>query len=145
MDEALSPNELRRASYLPENFTPVRERDRFDLLEGDAVVAPGISVVVTGGHQRYHQAIRVDAAGKTLLFPGDLVPTAAHVDPPYIMAYDHFPLDTLRMKKRLLGQAAEAGWVLCLVHERETPLGRVARDGARFRFLPLLPDDEAWA
>ena len=51
----------------------------------------------------------------------------------------HFPLDTLAMKKRLLAQAADEDWLLVLEHERNTPIGRVARDGARFRFLPEDP------
>jgi glyoxylase-like metal-dependent hydrolase (beta-lactamase superfamily II) len=136
LEEALAPNELRRASYLPENFAPVRDAGRFDLVEGDREVAPGISVVVTGGHQKWHQAVMIESRGERAIFFGDLVPTAAHVNPPFIMAYDHYPLETLAKKKDLLGRAADEGWLVLLEHEPETPAGRVFRDGERFRFEP---------
>ena len=143
LEEALAPNELRRASYLPENFAPVREADRFDLVEGDVEVAPGISVVVTGGHQKWHQAVIVESAGQRAIFLGDLVPTAAHVNPPFIMAYDHYPLETLAKKKELLGRAAEGGWLVVLEHERGVPAGRVHRDGERFRWEPISAEEAA--
>lgn len=136
LEEALVPHELRRASYLPENFAPVRDADRFDLVEGDREVAPGISVVVTGGHQKWHQAVVVEDSGECAIFFGDLVPTAAHVTPTFIMAYDHYPLETLAKKKELLGRAADGRWLVVLEHEAETPVGRVLRDGEKFRWAP---------
>lgn len=136
-EEARSPIELRKASYLPENFEPIVEAGRFDLIEGDREVYDGISVIVTGGHQKWHQAVLFESRGRRAIFLGDIVPTAAHVNPPWIMAYDHYPLDTLRAKKDLLGRAADERWLVILEHEPQTPAGRVARDGAKFRFEPL--------
>ncbi|MFC1705689.1 MBL fold metallo-hydrolase [Planctomycetota bacterium] len=137
LEEALVSSELRRASHLPENFVPIKELDRFDLVEGDCEVAPGISTVLTGGHQKFHQAVRIEGGGKTVLFPADLVPTAAHLPPPYIMAYDHFPLDTLAMKKRLLSLAAANDWILVLEHEDQNPVGCVVRDGKSYSWEPV--------
>jgi len=139
-EEALAPIELRRASYLPENWEPIREAGNLVLVEGDVEVFPGISTIVTGGHQKWHTAIHLHSRGEHALFPGDLVPTAAHVSPAYIMAYDHYPLDTLARKKELLGRAADERWLLVLEHEPVHPLGRVARDGSKFRYEPLSGD-----
>ncbi len=135
-EEALRPNERRRASYVAENFAPIEERGLFDLIEGDVEVEPGVRVVVTGGHQRFHQVVIVESRGEAAVFLGDIVPTAAHVDPPWIMAYDDFPQETLERKKDLLGQAADRGWLVILEHEPERPAGRVFRDGDRFRYEP---------
>lgn len=136
-EEARVAHELRRASYLPENFEPVYEAGRFRFLEGDGEAWPGVRGVVTGGHQRWHMAALVESGGEKLLFPADIVPTAAHVTPTWIMAYDHFPLETLEAKKRLLAQAVAGRWLLVLEHEPDAPLGRVARDGAKFRWEPV--------
>jgi glyoxylase-like metal-dependent hydrolase (beta-lactamase superfamily II) len=136
-EEARSQIELRKASYLPENFEPIVALERFDLIEGDREVFPGISVVVTGGHQKWHQAVIFSSRGERAIFLGDIVPTAAHVNPPWIMAYDHYPLDTLAAKKRLLGEAADGRWLVILEHEAHAPAGRVARDGAKFRWEPV--------
>ena len=136
-EEARSPIELRKASYLAENFEPIVEADRLDLVEGDRDVFEGISVIVTGGHQKWHQAVVFSSRGERALFPADIVPTAAHVNPPWIMAYDHYPLETLAMKKRLLAEAADGRWLVVLEHEPHAPVGRIARDGARFRWEPV--------
>ncbi|GIW71232.1 MAG: MBL fold metallo-hydrolase [Planctomycetota bacterium] len=140
-EEALAPNELRRASYLPRTFMPVLEAGLFAPVRGDAELWPGLEVVLTRGHALWHQSILVRGAERTLFYPGDLVPTAAHLDPPYIMAYDHLPLETLANKKRWLGQAAAERWLIVLEHEDTAPLGRVVRDGERFRWEPLEPGE----
>lgn len=137
VEEAKDRHELRKASYIPDNFIPVEERGQFDLVRGDAAVLPGISVQVTGGHQLWHQAVRVESGGRTLIFPGDILPTAAHVDPPYIMAYDHYPLQTLASKKALLEEVADTDIALALCHEKDHPLGRIRRDARRYRWEPL--------
>jgi glyoxylase-like metal-dependent hydrolase (beta-lactamase superfamily II) len=126
-----------RGTYYPENWEPLLAAERLDLLEGDTTLAPGISTIVTGGHQKYHQAVKIESRGERALFPCDLVPTAAHVNPPWIMAYDHYPLETLAAKRALLGAAADERWLLFLCHEVEAPVGRVARDGAKFRWEPV--------
>lgn len=138
-EEARSPIELRKASYLPENFEPLAAADLLSLLEGDGEVYPGISVQVTGGHQRWHQIVLLRSRGETAAFLGDLVPTAAHIPPPWIMGYDHFPLETLAQKKALLPRAADERWLLLLEHEPTAPAGRVHRDGARWRYEPEAP------
>jgi glyoxylase-like metal-dependent hydrolase (beta-lactamase superfamily II) len=137
-EEALSPIELRKASYLPENWEPIRAAGRLALVEGtESEVFPGITLAVTGGHQRWHCMVLVRSRGETLAFTGDLIPTAAHLQPPWIMAYDHYPLETLARKKELLPRAASERWTLVLEHEPAHPAGRVAQDGARFRWEPL--------
>jgi glyoxylase-like metal-dependent hydrolase (beta-lactamase superfamily II) len=135
-EEALVPHPLRRASYLAENIQPLIERDLFSLLEGDSEVMPGLSVRVTGGHQRHHQVVFLRAGGQTVLFTADLIPTAAHLQPTFIMAYDHYPLETLAVKQELLPRAAEEGWILVLGHETDAPVGRVEREGRRYRWVP---------
>ncbi len=136
-EEALAPNELRRASYRPDDFEPLRAAERLDLVEGYAEVAPGIRVYVTGGHQRWHQVVAVRDGGERAVFLGDIVPTAAHVTPAWIMAYDHYPLKTLEKKKKLLGRAADEGWVVVLEHEPGPPVGRVRREGEKFAWEPF--------
>ena len=46
------------------------------LLEGDAEIAPGISVRVFPGHTRDLQVVVVRSGGATVCYPSDLIPTA---------------------------------------------------------------------
>ena len=41
----------------------------------------------------------INYKGKTIVFMADLLPSAAHIPLPYVMAYDMFPLTTLNEKK----------------------------------------------
>lgn len=130
---ALNPSERDRASYLPENFLPLRENGSLRLLEGDQEIAEGISVVTVHGHTPGQQLVRVTAAGQTLLYCGDLIPTAAHIPLPWIMSYDLYPLRTLEEKKRILPRAVQEGWILFFEHDPSIIAARVIQDGKGYR------------
>ncbi len=136
-EAATHPNERDRASYLADNFVPLREAGLLDLVDGDREVTPGIEVVVSPGHTRRHQSVVVRSAGQTLYFLGDLVPTAAHVRLAYIMSYDLYPLETLDTRKRLYEQAAAGGWLLGFVHDPIHFFGRIRKTDARYEFAPV--------
>ena len=137
LDFARHTNERTAASYLAPNFEPVRAVDRWNLLEGDGEVLPGISVIRTPGHVPHHQCIMVRDGGETACFLADLVPTSAHVPLPWIMGYDLEPLVTFETKRRVLGQAAAEGWILVFEHDPERALGRVVQDGKSFAYQAL--------
>lgn len=130
-EDATHPSERTRASYLPPNFVPLQEEGRLDLLDGDAEVVPGVRVLVTGGHTHHHQVVRIESAGRTAIYWGDLIPTTAHVDLPYIMGYDLDPLQTLRKKKELVPRAVEEGWLCFWEHDPARPAGRIRYEGKR--------------
>jgi glyoxylase-like metal-dependent hydrolase (beta-lactamase superfamily II) len=112
---------LCKASYVKDDWRAIE----FDLLEGDAELTPGLRVVRTGGHTRAHQVVRVDGGGQTLVAWGDLVPTAAHLRPHWVMGYDLYPVEAWTAKQALLPPAIAAGWIHVLYHEPERPLGRL--------------------
>jgi glyoxylase-like metal-dependent hydrolase (beta-lactamase superfamily II) len=123
-------NERTQASYLPDNYAPVMEAGRWELLEGDAEILPGLSVRVTPGHCPWHQSVVLRSGGETACVVADLIPTWAHLPLPWIMGYDVEPLRTLEAKRALLRDATDERWLLISVHDPETPWGFV-RDGGR--------------
>ena len=130
---ALDPNEKDRASFFQENFTPIEKAGRLHLLSGGEELYPGVKVIPTGGHTPGHQVVLVETDEGSLLYCGDLIPLASHINLPYIMSYDHYPLKTLDEKKRVLGKAADEGWILFFEHDPLLPACRVARsDNGRF-------------
>jgi glyoxylase-like metal-dependent hydrolase (beta-lactamase superfamily II) len=122
-------NERTSASYLPHNFDPVVEAERFDLVEGDVEIVPGVSVYRTPGHCPHHQSVLVRSEGETACFLADVVPTMAHLPLPWIMGYDVEPLVTLESKRALLARAADERWLLVSTHDPFTPWGYAVRDG----------------
>jgi glyoxylase-like metal-dependent hydrolase (beta-lactamase superfamily II) len=117
LEFARHTNERTRASYLPHNFEPIAAAGRWQLIEGDMEVLPGISVRLTPGHVPFHQAVLVNDRGETAAFVADLIPTAAHLPLPWIMGYDLEPLRTLESKRRLLDDAVRGAWRIVFEHD----------------------------
>ena len=126
-------NERTSASYFPHNWDSVFAAGRFDLIEGDRELRPGIRVRLTPGHTPFHQSVLLESGGEVLCFLGDVIPTAHHLPLPWIMGYDVEPLVTLESKRSLLAEAVAADWQVLFEHDATTGFGRVAHDGKGYR------------
>lgn len=126
LEFARHTNERTRASYLPPNFEPIAAARRWQLLEGDGEVVPGIAVRLTPGHVPFHQVVLVRDRGETAVFLGDLIPTTAHLPLPWIMGYDLEPLRTLESKRALLAGALAGDWLLVFEHDPRIATARLA-------------------
>ncbi len=129
-EDATHPHERNRASYVADDFEPLAIAGVVDFIDDDGDVVPGVSVWRTGGHTAHHQIVRIASSGRTALFLADLVPTAAHVDEPWIMGYDLYPMDTLAAKKRYGGRG-DSGRVRYLLRARPGHTGRRDSSGVR--------------
>jgi glyoxylase-like metal-dependent hydrolase (beta-lactamase superfamily II) len=132
-EHAESPHERDRASYLAENWRPLRESGQLELMADEYEVVPGLTMECVPGHSRTMQCVRLERGGRTLYGFADLVPTRAHVAPAWIMGYDLYPVETLEAKKRLLPQAAREDWLCLFYHDPVAPLGRIVGEGGRLR------------
>ena len=126
LEFASHPNERTRASYLAPNFAPVAAAARTRLIDGETELLPGVHCLPTPGHVPFHQSVVVRDGGETLCFLGDLIPTAAHLQPAWIMAYDLEPLVTLATKQALLARAAREDWTVVFPHDTSVASTRVA-------------------
>lgn len=123
LEFARHANERTRGSYFPSNFEPVAEADRWLLLDGEAEVLPGISVVLTPGHVPHHQSVMITDGDDTAIFLGDIIPTTAHLPLPWIMGYDLDPMTTLETKRALLEEAVQGRWRLIFEHDPVVAFG----------------------
>jgi len=131
-EDATHPHDRNRASYLPENFMPLADAGVIDFVEDDGEVLPGISVWRTGGHAMFHQWIKIESEGRVAAFVADLIPTTAHLDEPWIMGYDLYPMDTLHYKQRFIREAIDGEYVVCFEHDPTIAAGIIReRDGKR--------------
>ena len=130
-DDATHPHERNRASYVEAAYEPLVAAGVVDFNEGDGEVLPGISVWRTGGHTMHHQLIRIESRGRTAVFAADLMPTTAHVDEPWIMGYDLYPMDTLTYKKRFLREAIDGEYVIFFEHDPGIAAGVIREQNGR--------------
>jgi glyoxylase-like metal-dependent hydrolase (beta-lactamase superfamily II) len=129
--DATHPHERNKASYFAENYVPLVDAGVVDFIEADGEVLPGISVWRTGGHTMHHQLIKIESGGRTAVFTADLMPTAAHVDEPWIMGYDLYPMDTLAFKRTFVREAIDGEYVIFFEHDPAIPAGIIREQGGR--------------
>jgi methylmalonyl-CoA epimerase len=131
--DATHPHERNRASYLQDDFLPLRDAGVVDFFEDDHEVRPGVRVVRTGGHSGQHQIVFLESDGKTAVFTADLLPTAAHIGDPWIMGYDLFPMETLAFKRAFIRQAIADEYLIFFEHDPLVAAGYIReKDGRRY-------------
>ncbi|HLE61723.1 MAG TPA: MBL fold metallo-hydrolase [Pyrinomonadaceae bacterium] len=130
-EHAESPNERDRASYLSDNWRPLKENGQLELQQGEYEVIPGLRMETHAGHNRSMQCWRLEQAGRVIFGFADLVPTRAHVPFAWIMGYDLFPVETLQAKKKLLPQAMREDWICHFYHDTEAALCRIVEDAGK--------------
>jgi hypothetical protein len=54
-----------------------------------------------------------------------LIPTSAHIDLTWVMAFDLFPLQTIESRKRYYSQAIPEKWLTIFTHDPKMPWAHV--------------------
>jgi glyoxylase-like metal-dependent hydrolase (beta-lactamase superfamily II) len=133
---AQNPTEKDRASYLKQDWEAIEGNGMLEVLDGPGEIFPGIELRIFNGHTRAQQLpLILDDAGNRLFFCADLFPTKAHINLPWIMGYDNFPLTTLEEKRAIVPQSFEEQWTLFLEHDPVSPLVKLENTGKGFRAI----------
>ena len=131
-ETALQPNLREKASFLDENIDPLRQQSKLELIPSGHTFEEGLSTIIVNGHTIGQQLIKIEAAGITVLFAADLVPTAAHVPLPWVMGYDMHPVQTLDEKKNVLDEWCQDNHYLYLEHDAFNEVVTVEKRGGKF-------------
>ncbi|MGB9377640.1 MAG: MBL fold metallo-hydrolase [Mycobacteriales bacterium] len=81
-DWALSGDPATAALYAPEDVRLLITAGQLHTHDGDAQIAPGITVRMTAGHTPGHQIVIVESRGQTAAITGDLAPMRLHLEHP---------------------------------------------------------------
>jgi glyoxylase-like metal-dependent hydrolase (beta-lactamase superfamily II) len=127
---AVHPNDREKASFLKENILPIQESGQLQFITSpsgsaadDSSILPtvpfleNVSVRFVSGHTESMMLPQVKMGNRSLVFMADLLPSAGHIPLPYVMAYDMFPLTTLKEKKSFLQEALEKDYILFFEHD----------------------------
>ena len=132
-EDATHPHERNRASYLQENFVPLRDAGVLTLVDDDAELLPGVRYRRSGGHTPNHQVVTIESKGRTAVFTADMYPTSVHIPDPWVMGYDLYPMDTLAFKRAFAREAVEHEYLLFFEHDPSMAAGYLReKDGKRF-------------
>lgn len=129
---AIQPNDREKASFLKENILPIRESGQLKMIDlpglnEDGInapvisktpaILPGLSFIFVNGHTDAMMLPVIKFKEKTFVYVADLLPSVAHIPLPYVMAYDMFPLTTLKEKKTFLSWAQQNDCILFFEHD----------------------------
>jgi glyoxylase-like metal-dependent hydrolase (beta-lactamase superfamily II) len=131
---AMGDNPRLVAAYDQPELALIRDLGLGGVVEGEAEILPGVSVIPTGGHSAGHQGVLIRGRDETVAFLGDLFMRPWSANPRWITAFDDYPLDSVLIKASLFARAAAEEWTIVLSHEPLHPVGRLLRDRDRYRF-----------
>ena len=114
---AVKPNAREKASFLKENILPIQESGQLKFFDLENNLPVFFNAEIVSGHTESMMLPSIKYKDYTILFVADLLPSAAHIPIPFIMAYDTRPLLTLNEKEKILTQAAANNTVLFFEHD----------------------------
>ena len=118
---ARQQHERDAVSYISDNYDPLIASGQMQPMKGDQEIIPGISVRIFPGHTENMQAVMIESGGQTACYISDLIPTTAHIDLTWVMAFDLCPLQTIDSRKRYYAQAIPQKWLTIFTHDHNVP------------------------
>lgn len=116
---AVNPNDREKASFLKENILPIQESGqlRYVPTQDEFQFQDNVKIRFAFGHTDAMMLPQITYKDRTIIYMADLLPSVGHIPLPYVMAYDMFPLQTLKEKKAFLTEAATQNYMLYLEHD----------------------------
>jgi glyoxylase-like metal-dependent hydrolase (beta-lactamase superfamily II) len=131
-EDATHPHERSRASYLQQDFVPLKDAGVLTLVDDGAEIMPGVKYRRSGGHCAHHQVVMIESGGRTAVFTADMYPTSVHIADPWLMGYDLYPMDTLAFKRGFAPEAIERNYLIFFEHDPSMAAGYIReKDGKR--------------
>ncbi|OZI12770.1 hypothetical protein CEW92_04430 [Bacillaceae bacterium SAS-127] len=113
--EMREPNIRSKNTYWKENWEAIT--DQVETFQEELEVVPGVKMIHSGGHSDGHSIIIIEHGGETLIHMADLMPTHAHQNVLWVMAFDDYPMDSIAMKQKYLPEGMEKGAWFIFYHD----------------------------
>jgi glyoxylase-like metal-dependent hydrolase (beta-lactamase superfamily II) len=135
---AKRPDPVRRASYRADDVVPIERAGLLEPYSGErSELLEGLVAHDASGHSDGVCVITLEGGGSTAIFWADVVPTAHHIQPPYIMAYDLDVARSFAQRSKWLERAAQGSWIGLFYHDPDVAFGRVRKVGRRYELDPV--------
>lgn len=127
---AEKPNPREKASFLTENFAPIKASGQLELLdlsrETGLYDSPlPFKIQVVNGHTEAQMLPYIEYKGHKILYSADLIPSVGHIPLPYVMGYDVRPLQTMAEKAPILNWCVENDILLFFEHDAANQMAKL--------------------
>ncbi|MBM7644873.1 glyoxylase-like metal-dependent hydrolase (beta-lactamase superfamily II) [Scopulibacillus daqui] len=114
-NEMKHPNIRSKDTYWEQNWKPIE--DQVETFTNEIDILPGLKMHHTGGHSDGHAVITIESGGECAIHMADIMPTHAHQNVKWVMAYDDYPMDSIREKQKWLSKGLENGAWFTFYHD----------------------------
>ena len=126
-NEMQHPNIRSRNTYWKENWEPIT--GQVETFEDEKTLFDAITLIHTGGHSDGHSVIKMTSGNETILHMADIMPTHAHQNPLWVLAFDDYPMDSIYAKEKLMKEALENGYYFSFYHDAYYRILKWSTDG----------------
>jgi glyoxylase-like metal-dependent hydrolase (beta-lactamase superfamily II) len=110
-NEMRNPNIRSGNTYWKQNWESIQHQVK--TFKEEIEILPGIKMIHTGGHSDGHSIITLNLNGEKLIHMADIMPTHAHRNPLWVLAYDDYPMTSIYAKEKWINKAIdEDSWFI---------------------------------
>ncbi|PJN88028.1 YtnP family quorum-quenching lactonase [Bacillus sp. mrc49] len=114
-NEMQNPNIRSKSTYWAENWEAISSLVR--PFEGEKDITGGIKMIHTGGHSDGHAIIIIKDGADSLIHMADIMPTHAHANVLWVLAYDDYPMTSIEAKEKWMKDGLENGAWYSFYHD----------------------------
>lgn len=126
-DEMKNPNIRSKNTYWKENWEPIAHQ--VQTFEEEVVITENIKMYHTGGHSDGHAVIVMEQSEEILIHMGDIMPTHAHSNVLWVLAFDDYPMDSVFQKQKWMEYGLERNAVFTFYHDAFYRAVTFSKDG----------------
>jgi glyoxylase-like metal-dependent hydrolase (beta-lactamase superfamily II) len=118
------------------HLAALRDAGVLDLVDGDHVVAPGITMLAAPGETPGHSAVLVESGGATFMHLADLYHHPVELERGWVQERTDAAM-VARSRERILGEAVRRGAIVASSHGRLPGWSRVVRTANGYAVAPV--------
>lgn len=119
-DLAHEPNKLEGASFLEENYDPIKTNGQLKLFDREFELTPNVQLRLYNGHTLGQTIGLIFYNGKTIVNIADLIPLVGNISMSWICGYDTQPLTALKEKADFLKESLANNYIYYFYHDLDT-------------------------
>jgi glyoxylase-like metal-dependent hydrolase (beta-lactamase superfamily II) len=126
-NEMKHPNIRSINTYWEKNWKAIESNVK--TFQDEIEIIPGIRLIHTGGHSEGHSILVIEHEGETFLHLADIMPTEAHSNVLWVLAYDDYPITSIHEKERWKRLAREKEAYFLFYHDYKYRAIKWNKDG----------------
>ncbi|MBL50847.1 MAG: MBL fold metallo-hydrolase [Candidatus Marinimicrobia bacterium] len=136
------PSQKDAGSFMEIDWKVLAENGMIQIVDGRESFITGIETYLTYGHTTGLLHPVITDGNQSIFYGADIIPMAAHIPVPWVMAYDIQPAVTVKEKENLLIKMVDENWFLFFEHDPHIQACTIHLDGKHFKLKETITISE---